>query len=86
MTESYLRFFQLTEAVFSKEVIDKDLWLPPSKPAVCTAAPESVIRSVTVRPLSGSSRIRSFSITCPTPAFRVSTSAAFACTSICSLI
>jgi len=31
MTESYLRFFQLTEPGFSKETHDKDLWLPPSK-------------------------------------------------------
>ena len=34
MTESYLRFFELTEAAFSKEIADADLWLPPSKQAV----------------------------------------------------
>jgi type II secretory pathway predicted ATPase ExeA len=42
MTESYLRFFQLTEAAFSKEVLDKDLWLPPSKQAVVDAVCEAV--------------------------------------------
>jgi len=42
MTESYLRFFQLTEAAFSKEVIDKDLWLPPSKQAVVDEICEAV--------------------------------------------
>lgn len=42
MIESYLRFFQLTEAPFSKEISDKDLWLPPSKKdivdEICEAA------------------------------------------------
>lgn len=42
MTESYLRFFQLTDAAFSKEVADKDLWLPPSKHAVVDEIVEAV--------------------------------------------
>jgi len=42
MTESYLRLFQLTEAPFSKEVADKDLWLPPSKQAVVDEICEAV--------------------------------------------
>ena len=42
MTESYLRFFQLTEAGFSKEVTDKDLWLPPSKQDVVDEICEAV--------------------------------------------
>ena len=42
MIESYLRFFQLTEAGFSKEVIDKDLWLPPSRHAVVEEVCEAV--------------------------------------------
>ena len=42
MTESYLRFFQLTDAAFSKEVIDKDLWLPASKHAVVDEIVEAV--------------------------------------------
>jgi hypothetical protein len=35
MTESYLRFFELTEAGFSKEVTDKDLWCCVASPAAC---------------------------------------------------
>jgi len=31
MSESYVRFFSLREAPFSKEIPDSDLWLPPSK-------------------------------------------------------
>src|SRR5829696_3360441 len=42
MSESYLRFFQLTEAAFSKEVADKDLWLPPSKQELVDAICEAV--------------------------------------------
>jgi general secretion pathway protein A len=42
VTDSYLRFFQLTEAAFSKEVIDKDLWFPPSKQAVVDEICEAV--------------------------------------------
>ena len=54
----------------------------PDVVSVWTAAPASVIRSVTFRPLSGSSRIRSFWITSPTPELRASTSAAPASTTI----
>src|SRR5215468_5223973 len=46
----------------------------PAAPSGCTAAPASAIRSTGFRPLSGSARMRSFSITWPRPAFRVSTS------------
>jgi len=35
MTESYIRFFQMTEAPLSKEVTDKDLWLPPRRMRSC---------------------------------------------------
>jgi len=42
MTESYLRFFQLTEPGFSKETHDKDLWLPPSKQEVVDEICEAV--------------------------------------------
>lgn len=42
MTESYLRFFQLTEPAFSKEVSDKDLWLPPSKQGVVDEVCEAI--------------------------------------------
>src|SRR5690606_20160736 len=28
---AYLRHFELTEAPFSKEIADDDLWMPPSK-------------------------------------------------------
>jgi general secretion pathway protein A len=42
VTDSYVRFFQLTEAGFSKEVIDKDLWMPPSKQAVVEEICEAV--------------------------------------------
>jgi general secretion pathway protein A len=42
VTESYHRFFQLTDAGFSKEVADKDLWLPPSKQAVVDEIVEAV--------------------------------------------
>ena len=45
---------------------------------VCTAAPAFRMSWVTLRPLSGSSRIRSFSMTLPTPTVRVSTSAVLA--------
>lgn len=31
MSESFVRFFSLTESPFSKEIADCDLWLPPSK-------------------------------------------------------
>lgn len=31
MSESYVRFFNLTDAAFFKEIPDGDLWLPPSK-------------------------------------------------------
>jgi general secretion pathway protein A len=42
MTESYLRFFELTEAGFTKETADKDLWLPPSKQLVVDQICEAV--------------------------------------------
>jgi len=42
MTESYIRFFQMTEAPLSKEVTDKDLWLPPSKQTVVDEICEAV--------------------------------------------
>jgi type II secretory pathway predicted ATPase ExeA len=42
MTESYVRFFQLTGAGFPKEVADKDLWLPPSKQDVVDEICEAV--------------------------------------------
>ena len=47
---------------------------------VWTANPDSVIRSVACRPLSGRSRILWVSITVPTPALRVSTEVGLACT------
>lgn len=31
MSESYVRFFNLADAAFFKEIPDGDLWLPPSK-------------------------------------------------------
>ncbi len=44
MTESFTRFFALSEAPFSKEIQDGDLWLPPSKQEiveeVCDAVQE----------------------------------------------
>src|SRR3989442_7168189 len=43
---------------------------------------DSGIKSMTCRPFSGSSRMRAFSTTWPTPALRVSTRAALAWTSI----
>ena len=43
---------------------------------VCTAAPASTIRSVTLRPCSGSSTMRSFSTTSLMPALLTSTSGA----------
>ena len=42
MMESYLRHFQLTEAAFSKELSDKDLWLPRSKREVVDSICEAV--------------------------------------------
>lgn len=42
MTESYIRFFQLSDAAFPKEVADKDLWLPPSKQDVVDEICEAV--------------------------------------------
>ena len=44
MSESFVRFFTLTEPAISKEIADSDLWLPPSKQDVvdglCEAANE----------------------------------------------
>jgi general secretion pathway protein A len=44
VSESYVRFFALSEAAFSKEIQDSELWLPPSKESlveeVCDAVQE----------------------------------------------
>jgi len=42
MNDTYLRFFGLSEAPFSKEIADADLWLPPSKEAVVEELCEAV--------------------------------------------
>jgi type II secretory pathway predicted ATPase ExeA len=42
VTESYIRFFTLTEPAFSKEIQDGDLWLPPSKEEVVEEVCEAV--------------------------------------------
>ena len=42
MSESFVRFFALSEAAFSKEIPDSDLWLPPSKEEVVDEVCEAV--------------------------------------------
>jgi general secretion pathway protein A len=42
MSESFIRFFALSEAPFSKEILDNDLWLPPSKQAIVEEVCEAV--------------------------------------------
>ncbi len=42
MSESYVRFFTLSDAPFSKEIQDGDLWLPPSKEALVEEVCEAV--------------------------------------------
>lgn len=42
MTEPYTRFYQLTDPAFSKEILDKDLWMPPSKQCVVDEVCEAV--------------------------------------------
>ena len=42
MSESFVRFFALSEAAFSKEIADSDLWLPPSKQEVVEEVCEAV--------------------------------------------
>ena len=42
MSESYVRFFTLSEAPFSKEIQDGDLWLPPSKEQIVEEVCEAV--------------------------------------------
>ncbi|HEY8019873.1 MAG TPA: AAA family ATPase [Thermoanaerobaculia bacterium] len=42
MSESFVRFFTMSEAPFSKEVSDGDLWLPPSKQEVVEEVCEAV--------------------------------------------
>jgi type II secretory pathway predicted ATPase ExeA len=42
MSDSLIRFFSLTEAPFSKEIPDNDLWLPPSKQALVDELCEAV--------------------------------------------
>jgi general secretion pathway protein A len=42
VSESFVRFFALSEAAFSKEIADSDLWLPPSKQAVVEEVCEAV--------------------------------------------
>lgn len=42
MSESFVRFFALSESPFSKEIPDSDLWLPPSKQEVVDELCEAV--------------------------------------------
>ncbi|WP_437331924.1 AAA family ATPase [Sorangium sp. So ce394] len=42
MSESFGRFFALSESPFSKEIPDSDLWLPPSKQALVDELCEAV--------------------------------------------
>jgi type II secretory pathway predicted ATPase ExeA len=42
LSESYVRFFSLSDVPFSKEVQDGDLWLPPSKEQVVEEICEAV--------------------------------------------
>ncbi len=42
MSESFVRFFTMSEAPFSKEISDGDLWLPPSKQEVVEEVCEAV--------------------------------------------
>jgi type II secretory pathway predicted ATPase ExeA len=42
VSESYVRFFTLSEAPFSKEIQDGDLWLPPSKEQIVEEVCEAV--------------------------------------------
>ena len=42
MSESFVRFFTMSEAPFSKEISDSDLWLPPSKQEVVEEVCEAV--------------------------------------------
>jgi general secretion pathway protein A len=42
VSESFVRFFTLTEPAFSKEIADSDLWLPPSKQEVVEEVCEAV--------------------------------------------
>jgi hypothetical protein len=42
VSESYVRFFILSEAPFSKEIQDGDLWLPPSKEEIIDEVCEAV--------------------------------------------
>lgn len=42
MNETYIHYFQFTEAGFSKELAAKDLWLPPSKKEVVNEICEAV--------------------------------------------
>ena len=42
MTQRDARFFNLTEAPFTKEITDADLWLPPSKRPIVDALCEAV--------------------------------------------
>ena len=42
MSEPFIRFFTMSEAPFSKEISDSDLWLPPSKQEVVDEVCEAV--------------------------------------------
>jgi general secretion pathway protein A len=42
VSESFVRFFTMSEAPFSKEISDADLWLPPSKQEVVEEVCEAV--------------------------------------------
>jgi type II secretory pathway predicted ATPase ExeA len=42
VSESFVRFFTMSEAPFSKEISDGDLWLPPSKQEVVEEVCEAV--------------------------------------------
>ena len=42
MSDSWVRFFGLPEAPFSKEIPDSELWLPPSKQALVDELCEAV--------------------------------------------
>jgi len=42
VSESFVRFFTMSEAPFSKEISDSDLWLPPSKQEVVEEVCEAV--------------------------------------------
>jgi type II secretory pathway predicted ATPase ExeA len=42
MSETFIRFFSLSESPFSKEIPDSELWLPPSKEALVEELCEAV--------------------------------------------